>query len=144
MENSLAMERRGTERRVSRRVSLRWPERRTGFDRREERPLLEALRDNAGTLIGVLVALNLLSLLDLALTSYELTLDAAEGNPVMRAAFAAGPLVVAGVKLGVMTLVTLGIWMLRRYRRVLELSLGALALYLALTLYHLVGLASLS
>ena len=45
-------------------VALRYPERRTGFDRRRSYPVLEFVRDSRVALLAVLVALNVLSLAD--------------------------------------------------------------------------------
>ncbi len=136
-------ERRGIDRRSARQFTLRWPERRTGFDRREEYPVLRMLRESGALLLSLLVLLNVMSLLDLGLTTYELSLGAAEGNPVMRMAFDAGPAAVIALKVGVMLLVSAGIWWLRRYRRVLQLSIASAGAYAALLVHHVVGLASL-
>lgn len=137
-------ERRQADRRTAHQFTLRWPERRTGFDRREEYPLLRVLRDSGALLLSVLVLLNVMSLIDLGLTSYELTLGAAEGNPVMRMAFDAGPAAVIAVKVGVMLLVTAGIWWLRRYRRALQLSVASVGIYASLLVYHVAGLSTLA
>jgi len=137
-------ERRGVDRRTARQFTLRWPERRTGFDRREEYPVLRMLRDSGAALLALLVLLNVLSLVDLGLTTHELTLGAAEGNPIMRMAFDAGPAAVIAVKVGVMLLVSAGIWWLRRYRRVLQLLVASVGLYGALLAYHVAGLAALA
>jgi hypothetical protein len=137
-------ERRQTDRRAAHQFTLRWPERRTGFDRRKAYPVLRMLRDSGALLLSVLVLLNVLSLIDLGLTTYELTLGAAEGNPVMRMAFDAGPAAVIAVKVGVMVLVSVGIWWLRRYRRVLQLSVASVGAYAALLVYHVAGLATLA
>jgi len=136
-------ERRGVDRRTARQFTLRWPERRTGFDRREEYPVLRLLRDSGSLLLAVLVILNVMSLIDLGLTAYELRLGAAEGNPVMRMAFDSGPAAVIAMKVGVMALVSAGIWWLRRYRRVLQLSVASVSAYAALLVYHVAGLATL-
>ncbi len=136
-------ERRQVDRRTAHQFTLRWPERRTGFDRRED-PMLRLHRDSGVLLLSVLVLLNVLSLIDLGLTSYELTLGAAEGNPVMRMAFDAGPAAAIAVKLGVMILVTGGIWWLRHYRRALQLSVASLGVYTALLVYHVAGLSTLA
>lgn len=136
-------ERRGVDRRTAHQFTLRWPERRTGFDRRAEYPVLHVLRNSGALLLSLLVLLNVMSLLDLGLTTYELSLGAAEGNPVMRMAFDAGPTAVIAVKVGVMLLVSGGIWWLRRYRRVLQLSVASVGAYAALLVYHVVGLSTL-
>jgi len=142
--STAASERRQADRRSAHQVTLRWPERRTGFDRREAYPVLRMLRSSGALLLSVLVLLNIMSLIDLSLTSYELALGVAEGNPVMRMAFDAGPAAVIAVKVGVMLLVSAVIWWLRRYRRILQLSVASVGAYAALLIYHVAGLATLA
>jgi len=141
--NTATSDRRQADRRTARRFTLRWPERRTGFDRRRDYPVLRLLQDSGILLFSLLVLLNIMSLADLGLTTLSLTLGATEGNPVMRMAFDAGPGAVIALKVGVMGLVSAGIWWLRRYRRVLELSLASVGAYSALLVYHVVGLSTL-
>ncbi len=90
---------------IERRVSpsaLRWPERRTGFDRRAPQPITKALRDNLPVLVGLVVVLNVLNLVDFALTSRALAYGAAEANPIMNAIFLSGWENAALFKLGTM------------------------------------------
>ena len=85
--STTVIESRRADRRKSPQFTLRWPERRTGFDRRESYPVLSMFRRGGVLLISVLLLLNVMGLIDLSLTSYELTLGAAEANPLMRMAF---------------------------------------------------------
>lgn len=137
-----ALERRaGAERRV-RRVSLHYPERRSGFDRREcgaWQRLLLAYRDRPGAVLLVLSLVVLLGLADLLLTLRALGQGATELNPVMARLFAAGPVSAVSIKMGITLAVAGGIWLLRRYRRALEASLLLLAGFLVLAGYHVVG-----
>lgn len=132
------------ERRARPRHAFHWPERRTGFDRRSpDRPLM-TLRDNRTLLVGVILAIGALSCFDLAMTARELTLGVHEANPIMRAAFGNSIWTAAAVKAGSFLLVSLAIWFFRRYRLVLQFALGAVILYAALTVYHLIGFAGLT
>lgn len=134
---------RHVERRARSRHAFHWPERRTGFDRRSpDRPLM-TLRDNHALLVGVILLIGALSCFDLAMTARELALGVQEGNPIMRAALGNSIWTAAAVKAGSFLLVSLAIWYFRRYRLVLQFALGAAVLYVALTLYHLIGFAGL-
>ena len=133
------MEQRAAERRQQT-ISLRWPERRTGFDRRGD-ATVEVLRDNPNVLLFALALLNLLSILDWRLTALELSLGASEANPIMAAFFAVDPAAAGLFKVALMLTVSLIIWRGRRYRRVLELAVLAMMVYTALIVYHLAGLA---
>lgn len=87
----------------------------------------------------MLVVLVALSLLDLVMTVRALDRGAVELNPVMSVLFGAGPVVATVVKLGVTLAVAAGIWLLRRYRRVLQLSLLLVGAMSLVALYHLLG-----
>lgn len=88
-------------------------------------------------IILVLIALNVLSLLDGAFTALELMLGiAAEGNPILDAAAQRHPLLAVAVKVGAILLVSLGVWHGRERRMILALSLMALALFAAVVAYH--------
>lgn len=132
---------------IERRVSpsaLRWPERRTGFDRRAPQTITKALRDNVPVLVGLVVVLNALNLVDFALTSRALAQGAAEANPIMNTIFLSGWENAALFKLGTMLAVSLAILLFRRYRMVLQVAVAGVTLYGAVVLYHLVGIAALS
>jgi hypothetical protein len=140
------------DRRRSRRFVLR--ERRTGFERRwtpRRSPFgvgldasLVYLRDHRRALVAMLALANLLSLLDLWLTSIALRLGVAEANPLMRYFFEASVTQAAVVKCGLVVGASLGIWALRRYRPALTTALFFLAVYGAVVLYEIVGLAGLT
>lgn len=135
------MERRYADRR-SRAVSLKWPERRSGFDRR--RPLaIEHLRDSSAALFLVLALLNLLNLLDWRFTTLELQYGATEANPLMALFFGVDSYTAGLFKVAVMLGVSLAIWKARRYRRILEFAVIATTVYAALIVYHLVGIGFL-
>jgi len=132
--------RRRTERRAGR-SGFRLSERRTGFDRREEYPLTGTLRDNPALLFGVLVLINVLSALDFALTYMQLQAGTVtEGNPVLASLFAEGPGQAWIFKAGMMLAVSVVIWHQRKHRAMLSVALIALALYVAVLVYHLAGM----
>ncbi len=128
-------------------------ERRSGFERRDSRqrtPLAAAidssllhLRDNPLVLAEVLVLANLLSLLDLTLTLILLRQGASEANVVMSYFFAAGTAQAAIFKCGVVGAASLAIWGLRRRRPALSAALVFVAVYGAVVIYELIGLARL-
>jgi len=143
---------RGRDRRRIRRFVLR--ERRTGFERRwtpRRTPFgvgldasLVYLRDHRRALVAMLALANLLSLLDLWLTSIALRLGVAEANPFMRYFFEASATQAAVVKCGLVAAASFGIWALRRYRPALTTALFFLAVYGAVVLYEIVGLTWLT
>jgi len=142
----------GCDRRRTRRFVFR--ERRSGFERRwtpRRAPFgaaldasLVYLRDHRRALVAMLALANLLSLLDLLLTSITLRLGVAEANPFMRYFFEASATQAAAVKCGLVVAASLGIWALRRYRPALMTALFFLAVYGAVVLYEIVGLAGLT
>ena len=152
MESVAPRRLRGRDRRRIRRFVLR--ERRTGFERRwtpRRTPFgvgldasLVYLRDHRRALVAMLALANLLSLLDLWLTSIALRLGVAEANPFMRYFFEASATQAAVVKCGLVVGASLGIWALRRYRPALTTALFFLAVYGAVVLYEIVGLAGLT
>jgi len=86
----------------------------------------------------VLVATNVLSLIDGLLTTAEVSSGVAvEGNPVLAPLFASSPYTAVALKTAVVAVVTLVIWHRRRYRIVLSVSLIALAVFTAVVAYHL-------
>lgn len=128
-------ERRPTNRR-STRAQFRYPEHRTGFDRRSS-GRVSWYRDRPVLIAAVLGIFVLLNLLDLALTIEVLGRGGTEANPIMSALFEADPVLAAAVKLVLMGGVAGVIWALRRYRRILQLSLVAVAGFGALVTYQL-------
>jgi hypothetical protein len=139
----------GTDRR-GRRVSLRYPERRSGFDRRApeggavrlgyER-LLGGLRRRPRAVAAVLAAILVANVADLGATFVAVRMGAEELNPVMARLMGVDPLLASAFKLLVAVGVASSMWALRRYRKVLELSLLVLLLMAGLTAYHGLGLA---
>ncbi len=135
-----------------RRLCLHYPERRRGFERRRSSTgllrkaqwrLLDRYRRGSRSLIVVLAAVLALSIADLLLTLRALDLGASEANPIMARLIGIDPVLAGVFKLSTAVLVVSAIWALRRYRRVLEMSLliaGGLALLLV---YHLVGALTL-
>jgi len=131
--------------RRERSVSLRWPERRTGFDRRSPCPVFYTPGSDERRFAATLAVIFVLGVLDWALTSYALhALGAFEANPFMRAAFDAGPGHAFLLKLASLTAVTVGMWWLRRHRSVILLATMTAAFHIALIGYHVTGMAILS
>ena len=134
-------DRRGRERRV-RTVSLRYPERRAGFDRRSSSrysTAIESFRSNQRAIVGVLGLVVVLNAMDLVLTVQALGRGATEANPVMAWLFDQDLLLAATFKLLIGLAVTATIWRLRRYRRLLELALVLAAVFAVVLGYHLAG-----
>jgi hypothetical protein len=140
--------RRGPDRRT-RRVSLRYPERRRGFERRTSahsgpigaayRRLLERHQRGPvvlGLLLGALVALEIA---DLLLTLRALSRGATEVNPLLAGLLSVSPVLAGAVKLSIAAAVATGLWLLRRYRRSLDAALLLTAGLAVLLGYHLIG-----
>jgi hypothetical protein len=99
--------------------------------------MLMRLRDSTAALVGVLVAINLLNVVDLLLTFLLLGDGAMEGNPVMRALIGNDPLIAMFVKIALVALVTLGIWRQRRYRIILGTAVVILGVFIVLAAYEI-------
>ena len=122
-------------------------ERRSGFDRRRShfRPgpaaALEAtllyLRDHPAVLAAVLATANVLSLLDLILTTRLLELGAIEGNPIMASLFRGGAADAAVFKIGLVAVAGLILWSLRRHRAALVAAILAASAYLIVVVFEL-------
>ncbi len=133
-----------TDRRINR-VSLRWPERRTGFDRRRSYPVSSIFRSDDRRYAAVLALILLLGIMDWAFTSHALdALGAYEANPFMRAAFEAGSMYALGLKLVSLTAVIACMWWLRRHRSVIVVATVTAALHIPLIAYHVAGAAFFS
>jgi hypothetical protein len=139
-------ERRDPDRRRRRRHRLAFPDRRTGFDRRNPESgsagawyqrTLKAYRENPRTLLLALAMFNLLNLADLMLTYRSLLLGASEVNPIMKSLFDIHPIWAGIIKMGVGAIVSEAIWALRRHRSALVLSIGLVTGMAALFIYHL-------
>jgi hypothetical protein len=129
-------EQRTAERRVAR-AWFRYPERRTGFDRRTSGGAIAWYRDRPPVVALALAAVIAMNLADFLLTVRALERGAIEVNPLMAALFDLDPAVAGAVKLLLGAGVVLVIWQMRRYRRILELSLIALAGFTVLLAYQL-------
>ncbi len=140
-------ERRGGGDRRSRRLALRFPERRTGFDQRRpttrglvaryQRAILE-YREKRSAFMLVLASIVVFNYIDLLLTLRALELGATEANPIMAWLFERSPVVAASVKLSISGAVVLVLLMLGRFRRVLEASLVILVAHSALMVWHVI------
>lgn len=135
------MERRPDDRRGGG-VSLHWPERRSGFDRRGQ-CWVEILRDSSAAVVALLALLNLLNVLDWQFTMIGLQRGAIEVNPFMAAFFEIDPLSAGLFKVAVMLTISLVVWRARHYRRVLEFTVLATVAYAGIVLIHIVGLTYL-
>lgn len=132
----------GLKRRTKRRY--RFIDRRMGFDRRRRYRVLGTIRDHPWILVGVIVLLNVLSLIDGLFTAAELGLGIArEGNPVLLAAGQWHPLLAVAVKIGGLVVASVGFWHGRKHRFILGLSLVALAAFAAVVAFHWCTLAGL-
>lgn len=123
-------------------ATFRIPERRSGFDRRRDYPVLGLLRDGTWRLAMLLIALNALSLADWWFTMRALDIGATEGNLLLATMIESSPAFAAGFKLSVTLAVTIGIWSWRRYRLVLATSVFGVAVYGIVIVYHIGGLAA--
>lgn len=144
-ERSVGERRRPPDRRV-RRISLHHPERRSGFDRRQPDDgtlrsvwlrMLTSYRDSPAAIAAVVLAFVALSAADLVLTLAALDAGATEINPVMAALFERSPPLAGVVKMSLAVAVATVLWIARRHRRILEVSLLATGLMAALLGYHL-------
>jgi len=140
--------RRGSDRRVKA-VSFRFPDRRHGFARRQAergrlvtayRQMLGAYRSRPQLLAGVLTAIAILNGADLLLTIRALELGAAELNPIMATLLDSNLVLATSFKVTIGLAVVATMWMLRRYRLILEMSLALLAGFTVLTAYSLTSL----
>jgi hypothetical protein len=143
-------ERREVDRRQNR-VSLVWPERRSGFDRRGPAPnanrasvafegILTGLRDRPAAVRVMLVAINMLNLADFVLTINVLSTGGGEANPIMRSLFALNPVYAGVFKIIAIVLISLVLWRFRRYRSALEIALVVLAVFMGVFFYHVLGM----
>lgn len=92
-------------------------------------------------LAAVLAALLFLNVADYLFTVAALGRGAREVNPVMAALFEANLALAGVVKLAAVSLVIGAIWQLRRYRRILQLSLIAVTGFTFLITYQIMLLA---
>jgi len=149
-----ASDRRDTSDRRASSVTFRYPERRTGFDRRLEcvpgslshrySTLVRSLADGGTALLVVLVLFNILNVTDALMTASILEAGGAEANPVMRQLYGAGVWQAVAFKVAIGAAMTATIWSLRRYRRIVEIALVILAVFTAVVLYEIVGMLLLT
>ena len=134
----------GSDRRVKRR--FRYPERRHGFDRRKTHAgpaaaayhrMLAAYRRNPRVLALVLIIVATLNVADLVLTLRAVDLGAVEVNPIMAALIDADRALAAVFKVSIGLAVVAVIWAMRRYRRILEMSLVLFGGFMLLFVYSL-------
>jgi hypothetical protein len=146
---TLITERRTADRRV-RRVSIHYPERRRGFDRRlpDRGPIrtgyhrmLLTYRKTPAAVATVLIAVVILNAVDLLLTVRAIGLGATELNPIMAGLLGFDPVVAAVFKLTLVAVVALSLWVLRGYRRTLEASLIMLGVFALVAAYHVIGIS---
>ncbi|HZD59215.1 MAG TPA: DUF5658 family protein [Anaerolineae bacterium] len=147
----------GKDRRVAERrqrgVSFRLWERREGFDRRlnseKNKGLYRRvfrrgafyLRHNYRSLIVLLLLFNLFNAADYIFTLRALAAGVAEeGNPLMDKLFDMGPAAAFIFKVAVGLFITSIVWLLKRYRLVLEVSILILLMYMLLISYHIYGM----
>lgn len=121
-------------------------DRRSGFDRRlpASNPLadryvrmLRAYRDDPRAILLTLAVFTTLNLADLLMTLRSLTLGAREANPVMKALFEIHPIWAGVVKMGVGMVAAEIIWVLRRRRSALALSIGMTVAMAGVLAWHL-------
>jgi hypothetical protein len=151
--DSASNDRRQRERR-QRRVSLVWPERRSGFDRRGPasagrasiafESVLVGLRDRPAAIRVLLLTVNMLNLADFALTMNALAAGGGEANPIMRSLFNVNPVYAGLFKILAVFAVSLAIWRFRRYRSALQVTLVLLAVFVGVFFYHILGLIAFS
>jgi hypothetical protein len=132
-------------------ATFRYPERRTGFDRRAKHEpgslghryssLVRSLAEGGTALLVVLVLFNILNVVDALMTAAILEAGGSEANPVMARLYGAGVWQAVGFKVAIGAAMTATIWSLRRYRRIVEIALVILAVFIAVVLYEIVGMA---
>jgi Domain of unknown function (DUF5658) len=114
--------------------TLRYPERRTGFDRREA-SWLGVLRANERLVLVFLGLFVVMSAMDWALTLHALGNGAIEANPVI-AALLGHRLSALFFKMGVTVVVALLFWKNRKYKHVLATLVAVVVGYAMLMVYH--------
>ena len=125
-------------------ISLRFPDRRRGFQRRQPQSTvarhyqsaLLSLREAPTAVVLLAALLFALNLADLVLTQYALGAGAIEINPVMAALFESGS--AAAVKLAVGAFAVAGLWSMRRYRPALSMLVVMVAAMGILVTYQTV------
>lgn len=124
-----------SDRRTSR-IAVRLPDRRSGFDRRADRGILTWYRNRPAVIGVVLAAIVVFNGADYFLTVVALDRGAHEANPIMKALFDHHYAAAGIFKLGTASVVVGIIWRLRRYRRILGVSLIAAGGFGVLLVYQ--------
>ena len=135
----------GEERRESqrrRRRVYRFIDRRMGFDRRRCYPITGILREHSMTLLSLLLGLNFLSIMDGALTAFELSRGLImEGNPMLSSLLLSNPYYAIVFKISTVAIVSLVIWEQRRNRMFLGFAVIASIIYYSVLIFHLWNIA---
>lgn len=125
-------------------LSLHFPERRSGYDRRDRGRFAEFVRSisfkpgRAALLAGLLSGCNLL---DIVMTLWIVSSGVGiEGNPMMAALLGQGSATFVVTKVVLVSGAALIWWWLRRYRSVAEALLVSATLYLGLVIYEVAGI----
>lgn len=116
-------------------------DKRSGFDRREPHSgvagrFLAGLRENPERLAMLLIVVNLANLIDMILTWQALRGGLVEGNPVLAAMIAWSPLGAVYFKIGLIAVISLVLWLMRRYKAALKATLVGTAVYGMVIVYH--------
>lgn len=139
----LELAERGSDRRTRRRYVFH--DRRSGFDRRHDphagwwSRLLSALHENPRLLEISLVMLVALNLGDLVFTQVALEEGAVETNPIMAALFDNSFVWAAALKVVVSLFIVFIVLTFRKYRKMMALTVVAIAFYAGVFAYHLVA-----
>lgn len=127
--------RRGRDRRLEK-FAFTLDDRRTGFDRRSGETRLRALRDHSSWVLGLLIAMNVMNILDLALTRGALKAGAREANPIMAVLLARDPVFGAYFKAAIVAMASLALWDLRRYKPALAATVLGAGILTGVVIYH--------
>lgn len=147
--SDMVMRRRRQERRMEHKP-LHFPERRTGFERRDlpgwRGTYQSEMRKFSESHLGlplVLATIVVFNLIDYLMTVRILAAGGSELNPIMERLFQISPQVAALFKLFTAGLVVLLLLGLRKYRRTIEISLLIMVGYSALMFWHIYLLAKI-
>jgi hypothetical protein len=141
MECPVLVERRKGERR-KKRSFFYYPERRTGFDRRRDKNsflyLVEYfLSRQSSVFLALILFLNLANLFDLYLTKISLEFGFKEANLILNWLILRSLPAAVIFKIGIIAGVSYLMWRFRQYRYVVRLALFTVAMFLALLLYEI-------
>lgn len=90
-------------------------------------------------MLAMLVILNFLNIADYFLTLNWLSFGVRELNPVLRWMFGLSVYHAGLFKISSILAVSLLVWYLRKYRRIIEFSIAAILLFMLVYIYHLLG-----